>query len=316
VTGGAGYIGSHFVKRLLQDKSTWCQITVLDSLTYAGNMANLNSCEVDPRFRFVHGDITNPVIVEEVTKSIDVIVNFAAESHVDRSIENSQSFISTNMLGTHILLENAIKNNVTKFVQISRDEVYGSIKEGSWKGDHILSPNSPYSASKASSDLIALSYFRTHGLNVIVTRCSNNYSPNQHSEKMSPFSITNLLQGKKVTIYGNGTNSRDWLHVTDHCRAIELVISSGEAGEIYNIGGGVELNNIELSKKILQLMDMDLAQITFITDRKGHDLRYSVDYSKIRERTKFQPIVEFDGGLASTMAWYRDNFEYWESQKV
>jgi len=311
VTGGAGFIGSHFVRSQLLEESNWSEIIVLDALTYAGNLENLNGIFENPRLKFINGDITNVPLVQSISAGVNTIVNFAAESHVDKSIESSAEFIRSNVLGTHVLLESALRNNIQRYIQISTDEVYGSIDTGSWDEKEILSPNSPYSASKASADLIALSYFRTHGLDIRITRCSNNYGSHQHPEKMIPASIIRLLQGSKILIYGNGQNQRDWLHVSDHCRAISLVIEKGQPGEIYNVGGGTELDNVQLAKALLRISGKSEEFIQFIEDRKGHDRRYSVNYSKLTNLTGFSPSVDFETGLQKTYQWYLDNENYW-----
>ena len=311
VTGGAGFIGSHFVRSQLLQDSNWSEIVVLDALTYAGNLENLDSVLENPRLRFIQGDINDVSLVHSITDGVNTIVNFAAESHVDKSMESGAEFIRSNVLGTHVLLESALRNDVEKYIQISTDEVYGSIDIGSWDEKEVLNPNSPYSASKASADLIALSYFRTHGLDIRITRCSNNYGSYQHPEKMIPASIIRLVQGAKILIYGNGQNQRDWLHVSDHCRAIDMVIENGQAGEIYNVGGGTELNNIQLAQLLLRISNKGQEFIQFVEDRKGHDKRYSVDYSKLTNLTGFSPTVDFEAGLQETFQWYLDNRNYW-----
>ena len=250
VTGGAGFIGSNFVRRVI-DNPKYAKVTVLDSLTYAGNLNNLAPISKSQKYVFIKGDICNLEIVSEVTKDIDVIINFAAESHVDRSISNPHQFLNTNVLGTQTLLDAALKNKVPRFIQVSTDEVYGSIDEGSWTEDWPLSPNSPYSASKASADLLALSYYKTFGLNLSITRCSNNYGAYQFPEKIIPLFVTNLLRNKKIPVYGTGNNIRDWIHVEDHCSGIEKTIDLGKPGNIYNFGGGNEITNLKLAKIIL-----------------------------------------------------------------
>jgi dTDP-glucose 4,6-dehydratase len=311
VTGGAGFIGSHFVRSQLVQESNWSEIIVLDALTYAGNLENLKSMFENPRLKFIHGDITDAPLVQSISTGVNTIVNFAAETHVDKSIKSGSEFIRSNVLGTHVLLETALRNDIQRFIQISTDEVYGSIDTGSWNERETLSPNSPYSASKASADLIALSYFRTHGLDIRITRCTNNYGAYQHPEKMIPASIIRLLQGSKILIYGNGKNQRDWLHVSDHCRAISLVIEKGKAGEIYNVGGGTELDNVQLAHALLRISGKSEEFIQFVEDRKGHDRRYSVNYSKLINLTGFSPIVDFETGLQKTYQWYLDNENYW-----
>lgn len=315
VTGGAGFIGSNFVKRVIEGSLSGIRsITVLDKLTYAGTLTNLSGLPEDS-FEFVQGDICDQALVQSLAKRHDAIINFAAESHVDRSITGSRDFVLTNVLGTHTLLDAARIGAVGVFVQVSTDEVYGSIAEGSWPETDPLLPNSPYAASKASADLMVRSYHRTHGLDVRITRCSNNYGPNQFPEKIIPLFVTNLLDGLKVPVYGNGANVRDWLHVDDHCRGIHAVLSRGKAGEIYNIGGGTELSNMELSRKILALMDKDESSIEYVQDRLGHDLRYSVDITKIARDLGYQPQVDLEHGLKETVEWYRENESWWRSLK-
>ncbi|WHT20368.1 dTDP-glucose 4,6-dehydratase [Crossiella sp. CA-258035] len=318
VTGGAGFIGSHYVRQLLggaYPAFAEAEVTVLDKLTYAGTRTNLAPVAEDPRLTFVEGDICDPELVRKLMSGQDVVVHFAAESHVDRSILGAADFVLTNVLGTQTLLQGALEANVGRFVHVSTDEVYGSIETGSWTEEHILEPNSPYSASKASSDLLARSYFRTHGLPVCVTRCSNNYGPYQFPEKVIPLFVTNLIDGKKVPLYGDGLNVRDWLHVDDHCRGIQLVAEGGRAGEIYNIGGGTELTNKELTGLLLEATGTDWDSVTPVTDRKGHDRRYSVDITKISTELGYAPQVPFADGLAQTVAWYRDNRAWWEPLK-
>jgi dTDP-glucose 4,6-dehydratase len=316
-TGGAGFIGSNFARRQIHESDqSWSDITVLDALTYAGNLENLAGCEQDPRYRFVHGNILDQELVDTLMPEHDVVVHFAAESHVDRSIISPHKFIDTNVLGTHILLKSAVDHRLKTFIHVSTDEVYGSINSGSWPETDPVNPNSPYSASKASSDLLALSYFRTFGLDVRVTRCSNNYGPNQFPEKVIPLFITNLLQGKKLPLYGDGKNSRDWLHVDDHCIGIEKAIQFGQPGEIYNIGGGMELSNLELTHLILKLMNEPRTRIEYVEDRKGHDLRYSVDITKSQSQLGYSPAKDFNVGLVETIEWYKENPNWWEPLKV
>ena len=290
-------------------------VTVLDKLTYSGNLANLAPVRDDPRLRFVQGDICDPVVVDEVVAGHDVIVHFAAESHVDRSIAGAAPFVTTNVLGTQTLLDAALRHGTGRFVHVSTDEVYGSIDSGSWTETWPLAPNSPYSASKAGSDLLALAYHRTHGMDVVVTRCSNNYGPYQFPEKVIPLFVTNLLDGGTVPLYGDGGNVRDWLHVHDHCRGIALVQQKGRAGEVYNIGGGTELSNKELTGLLLEACGADWDRVDYVEDRKGHDLRYSVDWSKARTELGYRPRHEFRAGLADTLVWYRDNRDWWEPLK-
>jgi len=318
VTGGAGFIGSHYVRKVLggaYDTMADAEVVVLDKLTYAGNESNLESVRDNPRLRFVRGDICDGEVVREVMAGVDLVVHFAAESHVDRSILGAADFVLTNVVGTQTLLQAAVDAGVGKFVHVSTDEVYGSITEGSWTEEHLLEPNSPYSASKAGSDLMARSFFRTHGLPVCVTRCSNNYGPHQFPEKVVPLFVTNLMDGKKVPLYGDGLNVRDWLHVDDHCWGIQLVADSGRPGEIYNIGGGTELTNVELTRRLLDACGADESMVERVTDRKAHDRRYSVDITKISTELGYRPLMSFDEGLASTIAWYRDNRAWWEPLK-
>jgi dTDP-glucose 4,6-dehydratase len=318
VTGGAGFIGSHYVRQVLAGAYpvlAGAEVVVLDKLTYAGNRANLVPVAGNPRLRFVPGDICNPDLVSELMAGTSLVVHFAAESHVDRSILGSSEFVLTNVVGTHTLLQAALDAGVGKFVHVSTDEVYGSIDRGSWPETHPLEPNSPYSASKASADLLARSFHRTHGLPVCITRCSNNYGPYQFPEKVIPLFITNLMDGKKVPLYGDGLNMRDWLHVDDHCQALQLVAESGRPGEIYNIGGGTELTNRELTARLLDALGADESMVQPVIDRKAHDRRYSVDITKIQEELGYQPRVSFDDGLADTVRWYRDNRSWWERLK-
>jgi dTDP-glucose 4,6-dehydratase len=317
ITGGAGFIGSNFLKQLILGQSTIniSHIKVLDKLTYSGSVTNFNDLPSDS-FEFIQGDICDVRLVEESLKGVDWVFHFAAESHVDRSIQSARVFFETNVVGTQTLLESSVKNNVSKFIHVSTDEVYGSIAKGSWNEEFPLSPNSPYSASKAGSDLVSLSYARTYGLNVCVTRCSNNYGPRQFPEKIIPLFVTNLLEGKKVPVYGNGKNARDWLHVTDHCRALMLVAEIGKPGEVYNIGGGRELENLELTKLILREFGYGNEWIEFVPDRRGHDLRYSVNISKARKELGFKPKISFAEGIKETIDWYRENRNWWEPLRV
>jgi len=316
VTGGAGFIGSNFVRRVVDGTlSGISEITVLDKLTYAGTLTNLSSLP-SGSYQFVQGDICDSELVNRVTKNIDAVINFAAESHVDRSITGVQEFVETNVLGTQNLLDAAHRNGVETFVQISTDEVYGTISEGSWSEDFPLLPNSPYSASKASADLITRSYYRTFGLDVRVTRCSNNYGPHQYPEKVIPLFVTNLIDNKTVPLYGSGLNVRDWLHVDDHCRGIYAVLMKGRAGEIYNIGGGQELANKELTLIILDQMGKNASSIEYVQDRLGHDLRYSVNINKISKELGYQPQIKFEDGIRETIEWYKKNEDWWRPLKT
>ncbi|MFD8430312.1 dTDP-glucose 4,6-dehydratase [Streptomyces sp. ARC32] len=314
VTGGAGFIGSHYVRTLLgPDGPGDVRVTVLDLLTYAGNPANLDEVRDHPGFAFVEGDICDAGLVAGLMAEHDEVVHFAAESHVDRSIEGGAAFVRTNVLGTHTLVEAAHRAGGRRFVHVSTDEVYGSIDSGSWPETHPLSPNSPYSAAKASSDLLALAYHRTHGLDVRVTRCSNNYGHHHYPEKLIPLFVTNLLDGRKVPLYGDGGNVRDWLHIDDHVQGIELVRTRGRAGEVYNIGGGTELSNKELTGLLLDACGADWeSSVEYVADRKGHDRRYAVDCAKIRRELGYAPRKDFRAGLAETVRWYRDNRAWWE----
>jgi dTDP-glucose 4,6-dehydratase len=311
VTGGAGFIGSNYVRRLADGTLDGIsKITVLDQLTYAGTRTNLDEVAPDD-FEFIQGDICDSGLVRQLVKEHDLVVNFAAESHVDRSINGAKDFIVTNVLGTQTLLDAILDSQVKTFLQVSTDEVYGSIDSGSWPETDPLLPNSPYAASKASADLICRSYFKTHGLDIRITRCSNNYGRNQFPEKVIPLFITNLIEGKKVPVYGTGLNVRDWLHVDDHCQGIHLALTKGVAGEVYNIGGGTELSNLELTNQILKKMGRNEDSIEFVEDRKGHDLRYSVDISKISEQLGYKPMVDWNTGLEETIEWYHKNEAWW-----
>ena len=317
VTGGAGFIGSNFVRRI-GDRALVgiSEVTILDKLTYAGVLSNLDSVKHLSGIEFTEGDICDFKLVSTLLTRVDAVVNFAAESHVDRSIGSASEFVETNVAGVQVLLD-AIKASGRKirFVQVSTDEVYGSIESGSWDEDCPLLPNSPYSATKAGGELLARSYHRTHGLDVVITRCSNNYGTHHFPEKLIPLFITNLLEGKKVPVYGNGKNVRDWLHVDDHCRGIYAALMKGKSGEVYNIGGGRELTNLEITHMILEAMGADESSIEYVEDRKGHDLRYSVDWTKIKRELGYAPQVKFEDGLRDTIEWYRNNREWWEPLK-
>ncbi|RNL86588.1 dTDP-glucose 4,6-dehydratase [Halostreptopolyspora alba] len=319
VTGGAGFIGSHFVRELLRDSYpaiAGAEAVVLDKLTYAGNRANLSHVEGSPRYEFVHGDICDSELVGKVMAGVDLVVHFAAESHVDRSITDSSEFVRTNVMGTHTLLNAARDAGVHRFVHVSTDEVYGSIAEGSWTESAPLRPNSPYAASKAASDLLALAFNQTHGLDVVITRCSNNYGPYQNPEKAIPLFVTNLLDGLSIPLYGDGGNARDWLHVDDHCRGISLVAEKGRTGDVYNIGGGTELTNNELVERLLSLCGADWSAVRRVPDRKGHDRRYSLDVTKARTEVGYEPRIPIEDGLMSTVHWYCENRERWAPSRV
>jgi dTDP-glucose 4,6-dehydratase len=319
VTGGAGFIGSNYVRTLLRGgypAYAGARVTVLDKLTYSGNPANLAPIADDDAYTFVHGDICDADLVAQLLPGHDAIVHFAAESHVDRSIEGARPFVTTNVLGTQTLLDAALRAGIGRFLHVSTDEVYGSITEGSWTEEWPLRPNSPYSASKAGSDLLALAYHRTHGMDLVVTRCSNNYGPYQYPEKVIPLFVTNLLDGKKVPLYGDGLNVRDWLHVADHCAGIQLALEKGRAGEVYNIGGGRELTNKELTELLLAATGRDWdGSVQYVEDRKAHDRRYSLSIEKIQDELGYAPAVSFEDGIAETVAWYRDNRAWWEPLK-
>jgi dTDP-glucose 4,6-dehydratase len=317
VAGGAGFIGSHYVRSLLSGEYPGydgATVTVLDKLTYAGNLANLAPVAELPGYSFVQGDIVDGALLAELVPGHDAIVNFAAETHVDRSIDGGADFVNTNVLGTQQLLQAALNAGTQTVVQVSTDEVYGTIPDGSWPEDHPLLPNSPYSAAKAGSDLLCRAYHRTHGMDIRVTRCSNNYGPYQYPEKVIPLFVTNLFEGAKVPLYGDGLNVRDWLHVDDHCRGIQLVLEKGAPGEIYNIGGGTELTNKELTERLLEACGATWDSVEYVTDRKGHDRRYSVDITKIRG-LGYEPRVDFAAGLADVVQWYRDNEDWWRPLK-
>jgi dTDP-glucose 4,6-dehydratase len=319
VTGGAGFIGSSYVRSVVGGRYpafAGADVVVLDLLTYAGTLTNLAGVLDSPRLRFVRGDICDAGLVGELTAGVDVVVHFAAESHVDRSIGGAADFVATNVLGTQVLLQAALDAGVGRFVHVSTDEVYGSIAAGSWPETHPIEPNSPYSAAKAGSDLLARAYHRTHGLPVCITRCSNNYGPHQFPEKVIPLFVTNLLDGLRVPLYGDGLNVRDWLHVDDHCRGIQLVAEKGRSGEVYNIGGGTELTNRELTYLLLDALGADESMIEPVADRKGHDRRYSVDWTKIADELGYAPQVPFAEGLVATVEWYRSHREWWEPLKA
>ncbi|WAI00835.1 dTDP-glucose 4,6-dehydratase [Methanogenium organophilum] len=315
VTGGCGFIGSNFIRHMLESHPD-ISITNLDVLTYAGNPANLRDVEDDPRYTFVQGDICDRSAVDGVLDQyhINTIVHFAAESHVDRSIADGSVFVKTNVLGTFTMLDAALAHGIDRFVHVSTDEVYGSTPDGSFVETDNLNPSSPYSSSKAGSDLLALSYWHTHQLPVIVTRCTNNYGPYQYPEKLIPLFVTNLMEGKKVPIYGTGQNVRDWLYVLDHCRAIDFLLENGQPGEAYNIGGGEEKTNLEITDTILRLLDKDESAIEYVEDRKGHDFRYSLDFSKLR-KMGWEPAFSFDEAMTATVQWYIDNEWWWRPLK-
>jgi dTDP-glucose 4,6-dehydratase len=317
VTGGAGFIGSHYVRSLLDGSlpTEVSSVLVLDKLTYAGNLANLSSVADDPRYAFVQGDICDGALLDEVVPDHDVVINFAAETHVDRSISGPQDFVVTNVVGAQSLLDACRRHGTPRVVHIGTDEVYGSIEHGSWTEDSPLEPNSPYAASKAAGELLVRAYHRTYGLNVSSTRCSNNYGPYQYPEKVIPLFVTNLIDGLKVPLYGDGLNVRDWLHVDDHVRGIQTVVERGDAGAAYNIGGGVELTNRDLTERILAHMGREWqTAVEQVPDRLGHDRRYSVDDSRLRA-LGYSPSRNFDEAIDETIHWYRDHPEWWRPLK-
>jgi dTDP-glucose 4,6-dehydratase len=317
ITGAAGFIGSRLSELLVTqaERLGYDDVVLLDALTYSGRLENLEVVMRDSRVTFVKGSITDEMVTEEVLKGAHAVLHLAAESHVDRSITGARLFFETNVVGTQQLLESAQRAGVQRFVHVSTDEVYGSIDDGAWREDHLLQPNSPYSSSKAGSDLAALAYQRTYGLNVMVTRCSNNYGPRQFPEKLIPLFVTNLFDGEAVPLYGDGLHVRDWLFVDDHCQGLLRVLEGGRAGEIYNIGGGTELSNIEITRLLLDLCGADESRIEAAEDRLGHDRRYSVDWSKIHSELGYRPETDFEEGLARTVKWYRENEAWWRPLK-
>lgn len=317
ITGAAGFIGSRLSELLVSqaERLGYNDVVLLDALTYSGRLENLEEVMRDSRVNFVKGSITDALVTEEVLAGAHAVLHLAAESHVDRSITGARLFYETNVVGTQQLLESARRAGVERFVHVSTDEVYGSIDDGAWREDHLLQPNSPYSSSKAGSDLAALAYQRTYGLNVMVTRCSNNYGPRQFPEKLIPLFVTNLFDGVTVPLYGDGLHVRDWLFVDDHCQGILRVLEGGRAGEIYNIGGGTELTNIDITRLLLELCGADESLIEPAADRLGHDRRYSVDWSKIRDELGYRAETDFEEGLARTVKWYRENEPWWRPLK-
>ncbi len=317
VTGGAGFIGSHYVRSVLTGDHPSLRdasVTVIDKLTYAGNMANLDAISGDPRLTFLHADICDGALLAKVVPGHDLVLNFAAESHVDRSIADASAFVATNVAGTETLMRTCLECGIPRVIQVSTDEVYGSIAAGSWREDAPLAPNSPYAAAKAGGDLIARAYARTYGLNVSITRCCNNYGPYQHPEKVIPLFVTNLLDGLTVPLYGDGRNVRGWVHVDDHCRGIQLVAERGLPGAVYHINGDAEMSNLDLTRKLLDACGAGCDMITYVADRKGHDRRYCLDDSALRA-IGHEPRTPFDRGLAATVRWYRENRAWWEPLK-
>jgi dTDP-glucose 4,6-dehydratase len=315
VTGGCGFIGSNFIRHMLSCAPH--HIINLDKLTYAGNLENLRDIEINPRYRFVRGDIAEKADVDPLfEEDIDIVINFAAESHVDRSIINPDDFVNTNIYGTYRLLERARKSGVKKFVQVSTDEVYGSLgATGRFRENTPIAPNSPYSASKASADMLALAYFHTYGMPVTVTRCSNNYGPYQFPEKLIPLLVSNAFEGRELPIYGDGLNVRDWIHVSDHCAAIALAAEKGKPGEVYNVGAENERTNLEIVELILAIMEKPLSLIRYVKDRPGHDRRYAIDNTKIRRQLGFEVKTPFETGMEETVKWYIENKGWWERIK-
>jgi len=316
VTGGAGFIGSNFIRYILAE-TDW-KITSLDKLTYAGNLENLVDIKDDPRYAFVHGDIADYNIVNNLfsDKNFSAIINFAAESHVDRSIQDSSPFIKTNIAGTQVLLDAARKFEVERFLQVSTDEVYGSLEnDGFFTEDTPLAPNSPYSASKASADLLCRAYSKTHGMPILITRCSNNFGPYQFPEKLIPLVITNAMEDKPIPVYGSGMNVRDWIYVLDHCSGIKTVLEKGVPGEVYNIGGGAQISNITLVKMILSIMGKPESLITYVKDRPGHDHRYAIDPKKIKARLGWELEYSFEDALVKTVKWFVNNEDWWKRVK-
>jgi dTDP-glucose 4,6-dehydratase len=315
VTGGAGFIGSHFV-RLVMERHADCQVTVLDKLTYAGSLYNLDSVKDDPRFSFVKGDICNREDVLKAYEGCNAIVNFAAETHVDRSIASPGSFVMTDTFGVYVLMEVAKEKGVERFLQISTDEVYGEVMGDPVDEEAPLTPRNPYAASKAGGDRLAYSYYATYGVPVVITRCSNNYGPNQYPEKMVPLFVTNAMEDKKLPVYGTGKNTRDWIFVRDHCEALEALLAAGGVeGEVYNIGTGNELDVLQFTAEILRLLGKPESLIAHVKDRPGHDRRYSMKADKLRKATDWKPVTSFEKGLAETVKWYQDNSGWWQAIK-
>jgi len=322
VTGGAGFIGSNFIRYLLSPenpKQADYQIFNLDKLTYAGNLENLSDLSSHPKYKFVHGDICDGQLVDSILKSsVEGIVNFAAESHVDRSLYEPDLFIQTNVVGVQILLHAAWRHKIKRFIQVSTDEVYGSLspQDPGFREDSPLAPNSPYSASKAAADLLVRSYYKTYGFPGIITRCSNNYGPYQFPEKLIPLLITNAIEDKPLPIYGDGLNVRDWIHVRDHCRALQVILERGKEGEIYNVGGEGERTNLEITEMVLNILGKPKSLIRFVTDRPGHDRRYAIDFSKLKNDLGCAPIHRLQEGLEQTVRWYLDHEEWWRRIKT
>lgn len=317
ITGGAGFIGSNFIHHILE-KYPQYEIVNVDLLTYAGNLANLSRWENDPRYTFVKADICDAAKMDELIADVDAIVHFAAESHVDRSIHSSAEFVRTNVIGTQVLLDAALKNGKKRFHHISTDEVFGhlALSDPAFTEETPYDPSSPYSASKAASDHFVRAYHRTHDLPITISNCTNNYGPYHHPEKLIPLAITNMIEGKKVPVYGRGDQVRDWLHVSDHCSAIDLILHKGEIGETYGVGGNNQPSNLEIVQKLITLLGKDEKDvIEYVQDRKGHDFRYDINYTKIKGDLGWEPSVTLDEGLAETVAWYKDNEKWWKDVK-
>jgi len=315
VTGGAGFIGSNYVKHIMSKPgNNDLQVSVIDKLTYAGTLENLSEIIDRPNLEFIQGDICDSNLVEKLISNCDRVINFAAESHVDRSIASAEEFVRTNILGTQVILEAVRKKPSIKFIQVSTDEVYGSIELGSWDENFPLKPNSPYAASKASADLITLAYQKTYSLDLMISRCCNNYGPNQFPEKIIPLFITNLIQGKKIPIYGDGLNVREWIHVDDHCRGLELIFENGKSGEVYNLGTNTECTNLELTNQLLKSFGFGEDMINYVADRLGHDRRYSLNFEKASKGLGYKPGISLESGLLETIEWYKKNSIWWKTK--
>ncbi len=308
VTGGAGFIGSNFIRYMLGKYPDY-EVINLDNLTYAGNLDNLSDISDNPKYSFVQGDIADRKLVDELAEKADAIINFAAETHVDNSITDPTPFLTTNVIGTQVLIEASLKHKHSRYIQISTDEVYGDIEEGLFTEDSPLKPSSPYSASKSAGDMLTLASVRTYGLPAIISRCSNNYGFYQYPEKIVPFFIQKLIKGEKVPVYGDGSNIRDWLHVTDHCRAVDLILHEVKIGEVYNIGANNEHSNLEITKKMLEILGLPEDRIEFVKDRPGHDIRYAIDATKIQNELGWKPEVDFETGFRETVEWYKNKFK-------
>ncbi len=308
ITGGAGFIGSNFIRYMLGKYPDY-EVINLDNLTYAGNLDNLSDISDNPKYSFVQGDIADRKLVDELAEKADAIINFAAETHVDNSITDPTPFLTTNVIGTQVLIEASLKHKHSRYIQISTDEVYGDIEEGLFTEDSPLKPSSPYSASKSAGDMLTLAAVRTYGLPAVISRCSNNYGLYQFPEKIVPFFIQKLIKGEKVPVYGDGSNIRDWLHVTDHCRAVDLILHEGKIGEIYNVGANNEHSNLEITKKMLEILGLPEDRIEFVKDRPGHDIRYAIDATKIQNELEWKPEVDFETGFRETVEWYKNKFK-------